>query len=242
MLAALRQTWARRAFVVSFKLETDESILLRKVGCLYMVIYALRQSDVFLRSRSAAVLKQQCMEDAVTAGRPFACCQRHMAYLVAMVLLAHVAALRRPQRPPMHSVVCMQAEGAINHSDVHVVVANLLETRKDRVWLVRRAVGNSPGDSSSAGDSIAEAEENNGNSMAGGTADPASERRDQGHDKQPASRTGKMSVQVIDRPATDDCIEIQLVGRVVRLHGSYLQSVNQSLMMNLMASLAVSRR
>ena len=49
-------------------------------------------------------------------------------------------------------------------------------------------------------------------------------------------------MQVIDRPAADDCIEIQLVGRVVRLHGSYLQSVNQSLMRNLMASLAVSRR
>ena len=34
MLAALRQTWAPRAFVVSFKLETDENIVLQKVGCL----------------------------------------------------------------------------------------------------------------------------------------------------------------------------------------------------------------
>jgi phosphopantothenate-cysteine ligase len=33
MLAALRQTWAPRSFVVSFKLETDESIVLQKVHC-----------------------------------------------------------------------------------------------------------------------------------------------------------------------------------------------------------------
>ncbi len=145
------------------------------------------------------------------------------------------------QRPLMHSEVRAQAEGAIDHSDVHVVVANLLETRKDRVWLVRRAVSNSPGDSSNAGDSRAEADAKSSVSMGGETADTASQRREQGQGKS-TSRPSKVSVQLIDRPAADDCIEIQLVGRIVRLHGSYLQSVNQSLMRNLVASLAVSRR
>ena len=34
MLGALRQEWAPQAFVVSFKLETDEAILLSKVRSL----------------------------------------------------------------------------------------------------------------------------------------------------------------------------------------------------------------
>jgi hypothetical protein len=47
----------------------------------------------------------------------------------------------------------------------------------------------------------------------------------------------KVSIQVIDRPAGESCIEVQLVSRVARLHSNYLESVNQSLLRHLMASL-----
>ena len=33
MLGELRQRWAPEAFVASFKLETDEQLLVKKVGC-----------------------------------------------------------------------------------------------------------------------------------------------------------------------------------------------------------------
>ena len=59
MLAALRQTWAPRAFVVSFKLETDENILLQKVGCLCVVADPRCRSVLLPRLRPVLLVKQQ---------------------------------------------------------------------------------------------------------------------------------------------------------------------------------------
>lgn len=133
---------------------------------------------------------------------------------------------------------------------MHVVVANLLETRKDRVWLVRRAVSNTgdaaSADSRGASDSRPEGDGDTGISGVNGShssaaGDAARDRHAHSPDST-SGQTSKVSVQVIDRPEADGCIEVQLVGRIVRLHGSYLQSVNQLLMRSLMASLSASRR
>ena len=146
----------------------------------------------------------------------------------------------------MRSAVSMQAEGAISHYDVHVVVANLLETRKDRVWLVRRAVS-SPGDGTPADSrSDSDGRLDGKNSPSESDDSPSAASRDAARRRQEQSqfstvgRTSKVSVQVIDRPAADSCIEIQLVSRVARLHSSYLQSMNQSLLRSLMASMSAS--
>ena len=95
----------------------------------------------------------------------------------------------------MHSIVHTQAEGAVDRYDVHVVVANLLETRKDRVWLVRRALS-SPGDVSSAdgphaSDSTAEAVANSSDSMSDGTRE-----QKQGHTR----KSDKQVLRAGDRP------------------------------------------
>ena len=91
MVAALRQTWAPRAFVVSFKLETDETILLRKVGCTCMVVHALRQSILHLRSRPAAVPRHQGMKGLWIVRSPMAClpARFHMDSHVAVVSMGH---------------------------------------------------------------------------------------------------------------------------------------------------------
>ena len=45
----------------------------------------------------------------------------------------------------------MQARGAIGNYAVHAVVANLLHTRKERVWIVRNAAATEPSDSGLTG-------------------------------------------------------------------------------------------
>ena len=143
-----------------------------------------------------------------------------------------------------------QAEGAIKKYGVHVVVANLLATRKDRVWLIRQGAASSGSattvESSREGDSKpgdcdqsrSEAADRSPPSTACDDAGEQQSRCQNGAAPQPS----KFVIQVIDRPAGEDCIEIQLVSRVARLHSSYLESVNQSLLRHLMASLSASWR
>lgn len=45
MLGTLRSTWAPEAFIVSFKLETDEQILISKVTCVHFPSLVLRSKN-----------------------------------------------------------------------------------------------------------------------------------------------------------------------------------------------------
>lgn len=116
-LGTLRRAWAPHAAVVSFKLETDEGILMDKAG------------------------------------------------------------------------------GALNKYGVHAVVANLLHTRKDRVWVVRRK------DKEEGGGAAAAAA---GEGATGGGGAPSS--------------SSSLDVAVIDRPPDMAFIEDALVANVVALH------------------------
>lgn len=117
-LGTLREQWAPRAAVVSFKLETDERILLAK------------------------------------------------------------------------------ARGALDKYGVHAVVANLLHTRKDRVWVVRKRAAE--GAEGGAG----------GGAAAGGGGTTTSDEE----------ANSDLDVAVIDRPPEMLFIEDALVANVVALH------------------------
>ena len=133
---------------------------------------------------------------------------------------------------------------------MHVVVANLLATRKDRVWLIKQGAASPSGATTAAssrdGDSRPHGDGQNGSDAADGA--PISRPGDSAGKQQLQSQNGviaphsKVSIQVIDLPAGESCIEVQLVSRVARLHSSYLETVNQSLLRHLMASLSASRR
>lgn len=89
----------------------------------------------------------------------------------------------------------LQARGAISSYGVHLVVANELHSRKDRVWLVAGAegagaAGTGGGDASAAG------------SSSGGGGGP--------------------SVRRIDRPAEEPVIESRLVAEVVAAHRAHV--------------------
>ena len=257
MLAALRQTWAPRAFVVSFKLETDESIVLQKVRTppashesSASEEHAASPHIVAAGSANACFCGMDCGVDLHPAGR----CKTSETYsnvchTHAMVSSAHAwqccACGMSIECCVMKRRSMMQAEGALEKYGVHVVVANVLTTRKDRVWLIRRGDGSTGGaqdaDSSRKGDS-ALSKGGRSKTADGALLCAAGDSAEARVHNVGAPQSGKSLVQVIDRPAGEDCIEKQLVSRIARLHSSYLESVNQSLLRNLMASLTASRR
>lgn len=118
MLGTLRRAWCPAAMLVSFKLETDEQILLRKV----------RGGGGSVAARGAGLRSDACLASA--------CMSRPLALHLAAVLLASQCA---PSAAALLPCRCLsQAWGAIEAHGVHLVVANELHSRKDRVWLVAR--------------------------------------------------------------------------------------------------------
>lgn len=122
MLGLLTQQWAPQALVVSFKLETDEGILLDK------------------------------------------------------------------------------ARGAMTNYKVHAVVANILHTRKDVVYLLVRPLGGSMGEEEQAG-------------MGGDGAHQGKESKGGGDDQ--------VTVETIRRDPDMERIEEPLVARISRLHRKF---------------------
>ena len=111
MLGALRQDWAPRAFVVSFKLETDDSILIAKAHALTALPACLPRS-AHGKANSAGLLGQ--LRDPM--------CRSRMA----------------GPRENRHELLRGQARAAIAKYGVHAVAANILDTRKEMVQLVQR--------------------------------------------------------------------------------------------------------
>lgn len=114
MLGVLRSAWAPGAFVVSFKLETDESILLTKV-CLHAL------TKLTCAPRSMATLRKRVWASCAGLCRPGSPPRGHGK--------ATTDGSTAPRNAP-------QASGAVSRYGVHAVVANLLHTRKDRVLVV----------------------------------------------------------------------------------------------------------
>lgn len=112
MLGALRQEWAPRAFVVSFKLETDDSILIVKAHALTAQLASLPRSAHGKANSRWPSLGH--LRVSTCLSRMVAPCENRQWLLGE------------------------QARAAIAKYGVHAVAANILDTRKEVVQLVQR--------------------------------------------------------------------------------------------------------
>ena len=160
MLGELRQEWAPNAFVVSFKLETDNAILLDKVGGGLAVVVGCGMGW--------------------GGGR---CCE--LRSRLARSSSCFLWAAARPQ-----------ARGAVRSYGVHLVVANELHSRKNRVWLVAGS---------------AEATATSGDVASGSGSRSTAE-----------TGGGEADVCRIDRPEGEPVIERPLVAEVVAAHRRHM--------------------
>ena len=108
---------------------------------------------------------------------------------------------------------------------MHAVVANLLHTRKERVWIVRNTdilhTAASTNPDIASGES---AVENEHLSLIDGSTPHSDGSTDNGESREirAASQAQDATVQVVDRLADEPYIERQIVGEIVTLHDTFL--------------------
>ena len=116
MLGEVRQQWAPQAFITSFKLETDETLLIKKVTVGHST---------------------DAQPAGVTAG---ALCQGSPCHTRCRLSIA-VHQHNSQQAQALTSSFTWQAWSSIQRYQVHAVVANVLQTRKEQVLLIHADKG-----------------------------------------------------------------------------------------------------
>lgn len=206
MLGLLRRSWAPDAFVVSFKLETDEGVLFSKV-------WTHRCGGTFVLALVCQIHGSSTLREHGNCGAP--CPQRRAAGVPCRL---PVSSVLRPHRltaltiPPYLSLSrTSQAAGALRKYCVHAVVANVLHTRKEVIHVVAwppaaglvttRAGVPIPPDVAAAA------------AASGGSAAAV-----------PAAGSLEPQVTTIRRPAEEPHIELELVEHVAELHANWCRA------------------
>ena len=121
MLGEMRRQWAPQAFITSFKLETDETLLIIKVTfghrLLTHSLHALLCKGPSRRTVPRLAIVTRC----------------HLSIAIHQDVTKHAQALT--------SAFAWQAWSSIQRYQVHAVVANILQTRKEQVLLIHADKG-----------------------------------------------------------------------------------------------------
>lgn len=148
MLSDLRALWAPEAFVVSFKLETDEGLLMKKVRPLQAAGPAALSASPWRGVPRVAYRHKSIIRPVVAKERAYPVLPGAMGWASRVCIVNTLAVVHKSvsywarvaqgltdsQRP-----ATAQASNALERYSVHAVVANILSTRKDVVTLVTPA-------------------------------------------------------------------------------------------------------